>query len=423
MTPHRLTAMARRTRLPPRTLRLRLSALYGALFLISGTGLLAITNALARGWPWPGVSAGLLVPVPGQSPDENGTSPAQLTAIKCIRAEAAQVTHQQLNQLLAGSAVALGIMAVASIVLGWVVAGRLLRPLREMTDAARQISEDNLGGRLAVPGPGDELKDLGDTIDGLLARLEASFRAQRQFIANASHELRTPLTRQRVISQVALADPGATIESLRTAHERVLASGAQQQQLIDALLTLARGQAGLDDREPFDLAAVTSHVLAARQPEAAYQNLMLQAALGPAPAAGSPGLVERLAANLVDNALRYNVPGGRVDIITGTRDGRAFLSLANTGPPVPAAALDRLFRPFQRLGTERTSRGDGVGLGLSIVQAIANAHHATISARPQPEGGLLVEVTFPDPDPHAADPGPGSARSPRTQMCQPPRLS
>ena len=224
-------------------------------------------------------------------------------------------------------------MTVASIMLGWVVAGRVLRPLREMTAAARQISEDNLSGRLAVPGPGDELKDLGDTIDGLLARLEASFRAQRQFIANASHELRTPLTRQRVISQVALADPGATIGSLRAAHERVLASGTQQQQLIDALLTLARGQAGLDDRDPFDLAAVTSHVLAARQPEAAYQNLTLQAALGPAPAAGSPRLAERLAANLVDNALRYNVPGGRVDISTGTRDGHAFLSLANTEPP------------------------------------------------------------------------------------------
>ena len=168
---------------------------------------------------------------------------------------------------------------------------------------------------------------------------------------------------------------------------------------------------------------MTSRVLAARRPEAAYQNLTLQAALGPAPAAGSPHLAERLAANLVDNALRYNVPGGRVDISTGTRDGHAFLSLANTGPGVPAAALDRLFRPFQRLGTARTSRGDSLGLGLSIVQAIANAHHAIITARPQPEGGLLVEVTFPDPDPHPADPGPGTARSPRTQTFHPPQLS
>jgi signal transduction histidine kinase len=303
-----------------------------------------------------------------------------------------------LHDLLTRSGVALALMTVLSIALGWFVADRVLRPLRGITAAARQISAASLADRLALGGPRDELRELADTFDGLLARLEAAFRAQRQFIANAAHELRTPLARQRVISQVALADPAATSETLRTAHERALAAGAQQQQLIDALLTLARGQVGLDTPEPFDLAEVASQVLAARQSDAKSRNLTLHAELAPAPAAGSPPLAERMAANLVDNALRHNVPGGHVDVSTRTRNSRAVLSVANTGPAVPAAAVDRLFQPFQRLGTDRTSRGDGLGLGLPIVQAITDAHHATITAQPRPGGGLLIEVTFPDPD-------------------------
>jgi signal transduction histidine kinase len=194
----------------------------------------------------------------------------------------------------------------------------------------------------------------------------------------------TPLARQRVISQVALADPGATINSLRAAHKRVLACGAEQEQLIEALLTLARGQAGLDTQEPFALATVTRQALTARQPEAAYRKLTLHAELGPAPAAGSPRLAERLAANLVDNALRHNTPGGRVAITTGTKNSRAVLSVTNTGPAVPPKAIDRLFQPFQRLGTDRTSRGDGLRLGLFIVKAIADSHDASIAASPQP---------------------------------------
>ena len=224
--------------------------------------------------------------------------------------------------------------------LGWFIAGRALRPLRTITTAARQISAASLSERLALAGPRDELTELADTFDGLLARLEAAFGAQRQFIANAAHELRTPLARQRVISQVALADPDASIDSLRAAHERVLASGAQQQHLIDALLTLARGQAGLDKREPFDLAGPVGKILADRQPEAQRQNLRLHTTLGPAPTAGSPQLAERLAANLIDNALRHNLPGGRVEVATGTRDSRALLTVANTGPAVPAAAIN-----------------------------------------------------------------------------------
>jgi signal transduction histidine kinase len=372
------------------TVRLRLTLWYSGLFLVSGAVLLAITYGLVV-QAFVGNTAGnALCPGPAAP-----RSACHVIGPQQARGMALQEYAGVLHQLLSRSGVALALMAVLSIALGWFMAGRVLRPLSTITAAAREISADRLGDRLALSGPRDELRELGDTFDALLARLEASFRAQRQFIANASHELRTPLARQRVIGQVALADPGATIETLRSAHERVLAAGAQQQQLIEALLTLARGQAGLDKPELFDLAAVTRQVLIARQTDAKTRNLTLHTALDPASAAGSPPLAEQLAANLVDNALRHNLPGGRVDISTGMRNSRAVLSVLNTGPAVPAAVLDRLFQPFQRLAADRTSRGEGLGLGLSVVQAIADAHGASITARPQPAGGLLVEVTFP----------------------------
>jgi len=392
MNSRRPTTLALHAPRPRSTVRLRLTLWYSGLFLVSGAVLLAITYGLVV-QAFVGNTAGNALCSGPAAP----RSECHVIGPQQARGMALQEYAGVLHLLLSRSAVALALMAVLSIALGWCMAGGVLRPLRTITVAAREISADRLGDRLALSGPRDELRELGDTFDALLARLEASFRAQRQFVANASHELRTPLARQRVISQVALADPGATIETLRTAHERVLAAGVQQQQLIEALLTLARGQAGLDKPEPFDLAAVTRQVLIARQTDAKTRNVALHTALDPASAAGSPPLAEQLAANLVDNALRHNVPGGRVDISTGMRNSRAVLSVLNTGPAVPAAALDRLFQPFQRLAADRTSRGEGLGLGLglSIVQAIADSHSASITARPQPAGGLLVEVTFP----------------------------
>jgi len=395
MNPRRLPALARPAGRPRSTVRLRLTLWYSGLFLIGGAVLLAVTYGLVI-QAFVGNTAGnALCPGPAVPASE-----CHVIGPQEARDVALQEYAGVLHQLLTRSAVALALMVVLSIALGWIMAGRVLRPLRTITAAARQISADSLGDRLALGGPRDELRELGDTFDALLTRLEAAFSAQRQFIANASHELRTPLARQRVISQVALADPAATIETLRAAHVRALAAGAQQQQLIDALLTLAQGQAGLSAPEPFDLAAVTRQILAARQTDAQTRNLTLHTALDPAPAAGSPPLAEQLTANLVDNALRHNVPGGRVDVSTGMRNTRAVLSVGNTGPAVPAAALDQLFQPFQRLAGHRTSRGEGLGLGLSIVQAIADTHNASITARPQPTGGLLVEVTFPDPGCH-----------------------
>lgn len=387
MTPRIIAGQAARARWPRRTLRLRLTAWYGGLFLVSGIVLLALTYGLVV-QAFTGNSAGnALCQAPGAGCRAIGAQQARAIAVR----EHAAV----LGELVSRSALALALVAVLSVALGWLIAGRALRPLHTMTTTVRQISAASLSDRLALGGPRDELTELADTFDGLLARLEAAFTAQRQFIANAAHELHTPLARQRVISQVALADPGAGVESLRAAHERVLASGAEQQQLIEALLTLARGQAGLDSREPFDLAGLVRGTLSDRQPEVAHRDLTVRTTLRPAPAEGSPQLAARLTANLIDNALRHNRPGGQVEIRTGTRDSRATLTVANTGPAVPADAIGRIFQPFQRLDADRTGRRAGLGLGLPIVAAIAEAHHAAITARAQPEGGLFVEVTFP----------------------------
>jgi signal transduction histidine kinase len=287
----------------------------------------------------------------------------------------------------------------------------VLRPLRTITATARNISATNLHERLALSGPADELKELGDTFDDLLTRLEQFIASQRQFVANASHELRTPLALQRTAIQLALADPDATIDSLRAAHERVLASGAQQERLIEALLTLTRGQAGLTKREPFNLAILAEHVILARQTRARERSIEIRSVLASAPMTGDPRLAERLVANLADNALAYNSVPGRIDIMTGRRGDAAFVSITNTGPVIDAGDADRLTRPFERLATERTGHAEGSGLGLSIVQAIVNAHAGSLTLRPRPGGGLTVEAAFPSAD-SAADenPKPGHQR-------------
>ncbi len=248
------------------------------------------------------------------------------------------------HQLLVNSGIALAIVAVLALLAGWLVAGRMLRPIRTITRTARRISSTSLHERLALDGPEDELKELGDTLDDLFGRLDAAFEAQRHFVANASHELRAPLTRQRALIQVALADPDANFASLRTAHERVLASEQQLEQLIDALLALTRGQAGLERHERLDLAALASKALLARESQAAGRDLDVRATLATAPTEGDPRLVERLIANLIDNAIRHNTPGGHVEITTGTRDRHAFLAISEHRPD-RTARTDRASLP------------------------------------------------------------------------------
>ncbi|MER7283483.1 HAMP domain-containing sensor histidine kinase [Dactylosporangium sp. NPDC000244] len=283
-------------------------------------------------------------------------------------------------------------MLVIAVVLGWQVSGLFLRPLRIMIDTARDISATNLHRRLGEMGRSDEFAELAETLDDLFARLEASFAAQRRFVANASHELRTPLTAQRALLQVTLADPEASPADLRAAAREVLTLGESQARLIDSLLTLATGEQGVEDALPLDLAEVARRVLADRP----LEGLTLTTSLDAAPAKGAADLVESLVANLVDNAAKHNVPGGTVTVTTGVTGRRATLSVQNTGPVVPEDELDRLFQPFQRLGAQRVrTTKDGYGLGLAIVRAIANAHHADLTATAPPGGGLQVTVTFP----------------------------
>jgi len=295
-----------------------------------------------------------------------------------------------------GAAFVTLVAVCVAVAVAWWVAGRFLRPLREMNESAQEISATNLHRRLGVAGPDDELTELGRTLDELFGRLEGSFESQRRFVANASHELRTPLAGQHTLLQVALADPDASSESLRLACEEVLALGERQERLIDSLLTLASSEQGLEYREPLDLAVVVEGVVASRRELAARVAVVLQVSLAPAPASGEMSLIESLVANLLDNALEYNVPGGTVEVATSRSGGESRLAISNAGPVVAAADVDRLFGAFQRLGADRTSRSSGHGLGLAIVKAIADAHGAVVTAVPRPEGGLHVVVSLPE---------------------------
>jgi signal transduction histidine kinase len=295
-----------------------------------------------------------------------------------------------------GAALVTLVAVCVAVAVAWWVAGRFLRPLRQMNASAQEISATNLHRRLGVAGPDDELTELGRTLDELFGRLEGSFESQRRFVANASHELRTPLAGQRTLLQVALADPDASAESLRLACEEVLGLGERQERLVDALLTLASSEQGIEYREPLDLAEVVEGVVASRREAAARVGVVLQVLLPPPPASGDVSLIESLVGNLLDNALQYNVPGGTVEVATSRSGGESRVAISNSGPVVAAADVDRLFRAFQRLGADRTSRAGGHGLGLAIVKAIADAHGAVVTAVPRPGGGLQVMVSWPE---------------------------
>ena len=362
-------------RLPARTARLRLTLVYSGMFLFLGTAVIVAILLLARGG-----SSGVAKAVP---------APIQRPAAAILKAGADHQHSADVNRLVIVAWLALAVAAVGAAVLGWFASGRVLRPLRQMAATAQTISAGNLHERLALRGPNDEIKRLGDTLDDLLSRLEASFEAQRRFVANASHELRTPLTVERALLQVALADPNTDAEKLRATCEELLVSGREQERLIEALLTLASSERGLERREVVDLGELASRVLD-RAGLAISRD-----GLNGATTTGDPALLERLTANLVDNAVRHNDDRGEVMVRTHSEAGRSLLSVTNTGPVVPAEEVDRLFEPFERLDDGRAARADGHhGLGLSIVRAIAVAHGATVAAEPLAGGGLAVIVNF-----------------------------
>jgi signal transduction histidine kinase len=397
----------RRRHLPRPTVRLRLTLVYGALFTGCGGALLAIVYLLSR------TSRFIAIRDPiyyhGQleriAPllSRLRTDPAQFNAV-VSRLQQRGVNVQSvidLHRLLLLSAFAFAFMVLVSVALGWLVAGRVLRPLRRITYTAQQISSSNLDQRIALDGPDDELRELGATFDELLSRLDASFIAQRQFVANASHELRTPLSRQRTLLEVALGDPDASVESLQANHERLLAAGAEQERLIEALLTLARSEQGVTHPEPLNLKLLVRDVLDARSDLAERHGVHVDASLDTAAIVGDRQLVERLVSNLIGNAIVHNEAGGDVEVRTGATIAsavggpQAVITVINGGPVVAATEVSRLLEPFERSDETRMSKREGAGVGLSIVRAIAAAHKATLTIVARPDGGLRVDVCFP----------------------------
>ena len=386
------------------TIRLRLTLLYGGLFLAAGAVLLTVNYALVRrglddqigpvqvrlGEPGTAVFeepvAGEVVVGPGPFPND---------AADVLNRLQDRVRDKALHELVVQSALALGLMAVASVGLGWVIAGRVLRPLQHVTATARQLSEANLDQRLALQGPRDELKELADTFDDMLERLQRAFESQRRFVANASHELRTPLAVQRTLVDVALADPDATRDDLRAMAASVGQAIDRSEHLIDSLLVLARSEQGLTTTDDVDLAAVAARAVDQVGAEAEASGVRVERVLAPAPVRGNIVLLERLVANLVQNGVRHNHRGGWVEVSTWADGGRAGVEVRNSGPVVPPEEVDGLFEPFRRRGQERVDSSRGVGLGLSIVRAVTLAHRGVVSADAPPAGGLSVRVALP----------------------------
>jgi len=395
-------ALARRRwlQLPARTVRLRLTLLYSGLFFLSGAVLLAITYVLVRRASVPDlvVAGGSQTgPAGPRALKEALANPDVASYVRHAAeqqyARALQAHANDLHQLLIRSGIALAIMTVASIALGWLVAGGVLRPLREMTATARQISERNLDERLALPGPRDELKDLADTIDGLLARVQAHVAEQQRFAANASHELRTPLAVMQTLLEVARSDPdrddGELVDRLHAVNSRAI-------DLTEALLLLSRADRRSFTQEEIDLSLLIDEATETLHPLAEELGVRIETSAESAPTTGSRALLLQLSTNLVHNAIVHNTPGGgRVRVSTRTGSEHVELTIENTGDALAPETVSKLSEPFLR-GDERV-RADhaGVGLGLAIVERIVKAHDGTLSLAPRAGGGLLATVRLP----------------------------
>jgi signal transduction histidine kinase len=401
-------------RLRPHKVRTRLTLIYAALFFAAGLVLLGLTyGLLASTLPMQPPAAAtissqklnnLIYECKSAILALNGSRlvPTPKPPPSCTQAEyylgtAASMQAQRadaLRNLLVVSLAGLGVMTVASGGLGWFMSGRVLRPVRAITQTARRASEQHLGERLALTGATDELKELADTFDDMLERLDAAFATQRRFVANASHELRTPLTVMRTAIDVTLAKPSPTARQLTDMAVRVRRSIDRAETMIEALLTLAISDQGQVSTELTDLATWAEDAIDAAAAEIERLNLHVDTKLDPAETTGDPQLLQRMIANLVDNAVRHNEPDGWIQLRTGTSDAAVYLEIANSGPSIPDDAVTSMFEPFRRMQA-RTRARDGVGLGLSIARSVATAHHATVTARSQPAGGLEINVVIP----------------------------
>ncbi|MEV5313529.1 MULTISPECIES: HAMP domain-containing sensor histidine kinase [unclassified Streptomyces] len=382
------------------TIRIRLTLLYGGMFLIAGILMLSIVYLLAAQALHEG--SGQSFQVTGTNIDissstcpqlDTATSNNELNAM--LKACNADQRRQALDGLLSRSLLALLGLAVIAFAFGYAMAGRVLSPLGRITRTARAVAGSDLSRRIELDGPDDELKELADTFDDMLERLQRAFTAQQRFVGNASHELRTPLAINRTLLEVHLSDPNAPVE-LQQLGKTLLATNERSEQLVEGLLLLARSDNQIVERKPVDLAEVASQAIDQVHAEAEAKGVEIRGERAPAVVQGNGVLLERIALNLVQNAVRYNVPeGGWVEVVTGIQHGQAVLVVSNTGPVVPAYETDNLFEPFRRLRTERTGSDKGVGLGLSIARSVARAHGGHIAAQPREGGGLVMRVTLP----------------------------
>ncbi len=395
-------------RFPRPTVRIRLTLLYGSLFLLAGIVLLVATHVLYREaldkdefeekrafYAEEQVRAAFGDRLPSGKRLREFTTRDGRTIFKFVEdvndKAIDDAVDDALREQLAQSGVALGFTTIGALLLGWLVAGRVLRPVQRITETARASSETDLHHRVGLEGPDDELKELADTLDSLLEALERAFSSQRAFSANVSHELRTPLAILRAEAEIKLADPDAT-QAERDFAQRILDSTEQGERTVDGLLALARSESGLLSRVEVDFAELTGDVVGDLAASANQVELTLD--LGEATAWGDRALLERLVANLVENAIRHNVQGGWVRVEVAQEDGEAVLRVGNSGPRLTPEEVDTFFEPFVRRQESGAGR-DGLGLGLSIVRAIVQSHGGTVSARARRDGGLDVEVRLP----------------------------
>jgi signal transduction histidine kinase len=387
-----MTADRRSWRRP--TVRVRLTVLYGGLFLLAGSVLIALLYLLYE----------------NSYPSTNGAGAAILARLDATRTtsavakERAELVRQALEQqrgaalgsLLRQSLLALGLVAAAAVGLGWMVAGRVLGPVQRITETARRVADRSLHERIGLDGPRDEFKELADTFDAMLARLDRAFDSQRRFVANASHELRTPLAINRTLLELTVARTDLPAE-LRQVVTMLIGTSERSERLLDGLLTLARSENEAVVRRPVDLSDLAAHAVEQTAGEASTAGVVVDADPDPAPTTGDPALLERVALNLVQNGIRHNHDGGWVTVRTGAarQPGWTELVVVNTGPVVPAYDIEDLFEPFRRLTGERTGGDRGVGLGLSIVRTVVHTHGGSVRAEPRGGGGLVVRVQLP----------------------------
>ncbi|MBG0823133.1 HAMP domain-containing protein [Planomonospora sp. ID91781] len=391
-----LASLVTAVRLRP-SIRLRLPVLYTGLVLLAGAAVLAVNYSLvASRLPVrldtasgpPASSSGEIVVRDGRPVSASDTAQAR----RAVADSAVARRDRTLGELLRQSIATLAVTAIVTLVAGRLVVGRVLRTVQRITTTARRLSEDDLSRRIGLDGPDDELRELADTFDAMLARLQRAFDEERRLIADIAHELRTPLANQRTVLEVGLGDPGATLADMRRTSERALAQTIRTQQLVERLLLLAYAEHASPGEEPVDLARLARQVLDAT---ASPPGLDIRADLEPVTVAGDPILIEALLVNLVTNAVRHNRADGTVDVVLRPTPDGAELVVVNSGDRIEPEQVAELFQPFRRRRPDRTRSGDGVGLGLPIVAAIASAHGGRVRAGPGPQGGLRVTMELP----------------------------